>query len=593
MLAAAIVTRHAVAMLAPLLALVAGLGCSGTNPRVMVDGGNGTVADGNGMDTGVGADASVPADASSPSDANIQLDASSPSDASSPADASIPPDAGMIIGPPYPVLDSYAIKGITPDSGDPATIAGHRTLRVKLDLPWYVWEPSRRSAPCSGGYQEYGGLCYRIDPATDSAIRNWTSRGVVVSAAIWGVPPWARVAGCSPYTADPWFQNFCAPQNADDYARFTGMLARRYNGGANGRIADFIIHNEVNHNIWFDVGCGQNSTGGGITPCNKSSWLQIYAANFNAAYDRIKSHQSQARVLIPFDQNFDTSLTNLNTSWPLIGAEEFIDGFAPLAGARQWTVAFHPYPKGWSLPYFDPKDLPLVTFGNVGVIVGYLMAKFPTRPHAWEVQLTEQGINSGAGSSETLQDTGLCNAHRNVLGTPNITSFILYRYKDFGALENGAAMGLVREDNTFKPSWFRWAAMNKPGSYDCGFEELPYTILKRGNKAGAGHWASSRLLPSGFSQEGAGWKLYRERQPGTVMVFECARGSHNLLTLDQTCAADQPMGPVGWIYTSQVAGTVPLHACIFGGGIDHMVSTDPACEAYETLGLLGYALPND
>ena len=53
------------------------------------------------------------------------------------------------------------------------------------------------------------------------------------------------------------------------------------------------------------------------------------------------------------------------------------------------------------------------------------------------------------------------------------------------------------------------------------------------------------------------------------------------------------MGPVGWIYTSQVAGTVPLYACVSAGGLDHMVSTDPACEAYDPVGLLGYALPNN
>ncbi len=75
------------------------------------------------------------------------------------------------------------------------------------------------------------------------------------------------------------------------------------------------------------------------------------------------------------------------------------------------------------------------------------------------------------------------------------------------------------------------------------------------------------------------------------MVFECAKGAHNFLTLDQTCGGEQPMGPVGWIYTSNVTGTVPLYACASAGGADHMVSTDPGCEVFDTVGLLGYALP--
>jgi len=613
-------TRRVIAVLLAVWALADGQACAGPTgdelyPRF--DGGK-TPADAHGSaptDATPADDATTP-DAATTTDATLTPDAATTPDTAKTPDATTAadsgggadtattadsgggadtatgtPDTGPIIGPPYPVRDAYAIKAITPDSADPATLAGHKVGKIKLDLPWYGWEPSRKSAPCSGGEQEYDGYCYRIDAATDSAIKKWTSLGVVVSAAIWGVPTWARVDNCSPYTADPWFQNFCAPKKADDFARFAGMLARRYNGGSNGRIADFIIHNEVNHNIWYDVGCGLNSATGVVTACNKVAWIESYAASFNAAYDRIKAQQSEAKVLIPFDQNFDSSLTNLKADWPLMGAEEFLDGFAPLAGSRQWIVAFHPYPKGWSLPYFDAKDLPLVTFGNVGVIVGHLMAKFPSKPHAWEVQLTEQGINSAAGSSEALQDTGLCNAHRNVLGTPNITSFILYRYKDFGALEGGAAMGLVRPDNTFKPSWYRWAQMNKASSYDCGFEDLPYTILRRGYRAGSGHWASSRLLPSGFTQEGSSWKLHRERQPGTVMVFECAKGSHNYLTLDQSCGGDQPMGPVGWIWTSKATGTVALYACVSAGGGDHMVSTDPGCEAYDTQGLLGYVLP--
>lgn len=534
-------------------------------------------------DSGSTADATV-TDTATAADTAVAVDTGTVADTST-------ADTGPTIGPAYPVLDSYAVKAITPDSADPATLVGHGVRKVKLDLPWYVWESTRKASPCASNEQAYDGYCYRIDSATDGAIKKWTSLGVVVSAAIWGVPAWARVDNCSPYTADPWFQNFCAPKKADDFARFAGMLAKRYNGGVNGRIADFIIHNEVNHNIWYDVGCGLNAATGVVTACSKTAWIESYAASFDAAYDRIKAQQSEAKVLIPFDQNFGKSLTNLKTDWPLMGAEEFIEGFAPLAGSRQWIVAYHPYPKGWSLPGFDAKDLPYVTFGNVGVIVGHLMAKYPTKPHAWEVQLTEQGINSGTGSSETQQDTGLCNAHRNVLGTPNITSFILYRYKDNGALEGGSAMGLVRPDNSFKPSWYRWAAMNKSASYDCGFEDLPYTILKRGYRAGSGHWASTRIMPSGFAQEGKSWKLFRDKQPGTVMVFECARGAHNFLTLDQSCGGEQPLGPVGWIYTAAVSGSVALYACVSSGGADHMISPDPGCEVYDTVGLLGYALP--
>ncbi|NOZ85324.1 MAG: hypothetical protein GXP49_03495, partial [Deltaproteobacteria bacterium] len=264
------------------------------------------------------------------------------------------------------------------------------------------------------------------------------------------------------------------------------------------------------------------------------------------------------------------------------------------AGDREWKVAYHPYPPGWSLPDFGPKDLPLVTFGNIGVLVGYLMARFPDHPHAWEVLLTEQGINSGTGSSEEKQNKAICDAYRNVLGTPGVTTFIYYRLQDFGAIENGSAMGLIREDGSLKPSWYTWSMMNRidlsPPQLACGFEDLPYVVIRRGNGGFDGHWASTRKLPEGFVLEGKGWKILREEAPGTRMLFECAKSKHNFLSLDVNCGGQQPMGPVGWIWTSQEAGTVPFFACSTRFG-DNFVSTDSNCEGKTKDGLLGYVLP--
>ncbi|MBK7197437.1 MAG: hypothetical protein IPH80_33720 [Myxococcales bacterium] len=364
------------------------------------------------------------------------------------------------------------------------------------------------------------------------------------------------------------------------------MLASRYSSGANGRIADFIIHNEVNHNIWFDVGCGQNASGGGITPCDKAAWIGA-TRTASTRHDRIKSHQSEAKVFV-LRSGLRRQPDQPDHRLAADRRRGFIDGFA-----ARWA----PTVAGGLSPL--PEGLVAAELRSEGSAPGDVRQRRRDR-RAPDGQVPDQatrvggpahraGINSGAGSSEAQQDAGLCKAHRNVLGTPNITSFILYRYKDFGALENGAAMGLVRADNTFKPSWSRWARMNKPGTYECGFEDLPYTILKRGYKGGDGHWASSRMLPSGFNAEGTGWKLHRERQPGTVMLFECARGAHNLLTRDQAAPAISPWAPSAGSTTSQVAGTVPLYACVSAGGLDHMVSTDPACEAYDPVGLLGYA----
>ena len=41
-------------------------------------------------------------------------------------------------------------------------------------------------------------------------------------------------------------------------------------------------------------------------------------------------------------------------------------------------------------------------------------------PHAWEIQLTENGINGIDSSMYTAQRNYLCQAFKNILGTPKL-----------------------------------------------------------------------------------------------------------------------------------------------------------------------------
>ena len=62
----------------------------------------------------------------------------------------------------------------------------------------------------------------------------------------YGVPGWARRDCPSSAVTAPMF---CAPknENARDYGRFVGFIAQYFNGeNGHGRVADFVIHNEVN-----------------------------------------------------------------------------------------------------------------------------------------------------------------------------------------------------------------------------------------------------------------------------------------------------------------------------------------------------------
>ncbi len=491
---------------------------------------------------------------------------------------------------PYPEKTAYDLKGLQPDFWpDKDEIAGNGAGAVAVNLVWAFWEPGVEAPPCGGGQVEHDGHCFTIDSGVDGEIKQYTDKGVVVTGIVYGVPAWARQGvACSPVAAG--FDIFCAPDDAADYGRFAGMLAARYDGlSGHGRVADFVIHNEVNTNDWFDIGCGQG------TPCDAQAWMDIYADNYAAAYDAITANQPHAKVLMSFTHHFGATYDKPAQANPTLSVKTFVTHVAGQLGDREWRVAYHPYPPDLLKPAFSADDLPLVTYGNIGVIVGWLMAAFPNDPHAWDVQLTESGVNSLAPhSSAQAQVQGVCDSLYNVTATPGISNYIYHRLKDHPAeTAAGLGLGLRDTDGNPKPAWSTWALANRvdldPPQLSCGFENLPYTRLVRAFKPGRGHWATTRRPPAGFAEEQV-YALHRDAQPGTIPLFECMAGDDSFVSKAQDCEGHQPMGPLGYIHTGPVPGGVALYRCVSGNNADHMISPEPGCESFDTEELLGYAL---
>lgn len=485
---------------------------------------------------------------------------------------------------PYPTRSAYRLKGIRPDDwANRDDISKNNAGSVQMYFFWATWEPTKKAPPCNAAAdeEEYDGHCFFVPPDFDAAVLDWTSRGVAVTASVGYVPAWARTKRvCSP--AAPGYEYFCIPDDAADYARFAGFLAHKYDGKrGHGRIADFAIHLLANNNSLFDIGCGQG------TPCDAAAWIGAYADDYNAAYDRIIAEQSTAKVFVSLSYQF-LGADDTTGPTPTLSGPTFLTGLAPQIAPRAWRVSF----LAVNTTSLSIDGDPLVTLGNIGIVSGWLWKTFPNIPSALDVQITEGGIESASPGSLSLQSTSLCSAFRNVLGTPGISIFNYSRMKDLSAdAAQGSAIGLRAPDDTARPAWDVWANANRndltPAQLSCGFEDLPYVRLTRSATPG-GHWASTRTPPANSTTEGS-MLLLRDEAPGTVMLFECRIATNrNFITRDRTCNVGTPYGPVGYAYTSQVAGTMPLYRCFKSATADHFVSRDPACEGTAVGEFLGY-----
>jgi hypothetical protein len=484
----------------------------------------------------------------------------------------------------YPSKTVYQMKSIQPDlqlwgtvggsewNANVSQIVGNQAGGIVEDSVWESWEPAY-PATCTASQVSFEGHCFTVDPTIDAAIQTFSSQGLAVTGILYGTPSWANTGkSCA---GSVW----CSPNNASDYARFVRFIANRYNGAqGHGRVVDFVIDNEVDSQSWYNCGCSTSA-----------AWEQDYANNFSAAYDAVKAEQTNARVLMSFDHTWSPAFDSSSQ----ISVSEFIPAVAALVGTRSWQVAFHPYSIAVGDETFSPDDINAgyITFGDIGVIVGWLQQKYPGSAAAANVELTESGFDSNAsnGRSEAEQNTAVCNSFYNVVGTPGIDNYVYHRLID-NTGEGGLLLGLWDVNQNQKPSWATWALANRAGYYSCGFSANNYTTLTRSYDSSRGHWASSRLAPSGFSEEHS-FNLTRSPASGLTLLYECQVQQHNMISSSVGCEGSSysNMGPVGYISNSPGSGLLPLYRCHINSPLDHFISTDPSCEGQSVDYLLGYA----
>lgn len=502
----------------------------------------------------------------------------------------------------YPITNDYRIKGILTDLYKPrADLSDNNIGRMNMNFFWNEYEAINKSV-CAENEDFFEGHCYQKFENQVEEIKYYSDKDVIITGIVLGTPDWAmknNISKCYK-SEDSYFRKFCTPDNPEDYARFAKYLAHKFNGkNGKGRVSEFIIYNEVNVRLWWDSACGNNCTIENIT--------SAYANLYNKAYDYINAENNEAVVLIPFEQNFFDKVAKQDSSHEHVGAADFILSLAPKLGNRVWKIAHHPYPPNFFKAEFSVNDYPKITFGNVGLLVGWLMQQFPNTPSAHSIRLTEQGINSIAQSSENLQASMLCETFKNIVGTPNIGSYNYHRMTDHvDELAWNTAMGLRNPDGTPKLSWQVWSKANlntsNPTQLSCGFENLPYTKLSRYfNSTEGKHWATTREPPrystTPYIQE-ISWKLLKSKLSDTQLLFEC-RVSHNskgsYISTNVNCDGNNHInyGPVGYSFINSNKNTVELYRC-GDVNVNAFLTNSPTCELLNTPGiLLGHVLPDN
>ena len=412
----------------------------------------------------------------------------------------------------------------------------------------------------------------------------------MVTGIFYGTPEWAR-RPCSTVVD----QIFCAPTDdgAIYYGLFVKFIAYYFNGeNGNGRVADFVIHNEVNSIDWFNYGCDNGN-------CDVDLWTSIYAKSYIQAYDNVIIEQKNAKILISFEHDFFKDLDyKIKDKHSVVSCETFLEYLIPKIGNRQWRLAFHAYPIDLLVPKFGPDDYPFVTFGNIGVLSGWLHKNYPNNPHSWEIQLTENGINGRDSSMYSSQKQYLCQAFKNILGTPGVESFIYHRLVDHEVeLRDGLGLGLWDVNGRYKPAWELFSLANRIDVGDnyptCGFELLPFVEMINGYN-GEFHYVTTRNLPSGYNKEYS-FKIRRENDDSDMMtlVYECRiggpQGIQSFISNDYNCENMFNMGPMGYLYNNEVDNSIPIYRCLIAANGDHFITSDPNCDGKgENEALLGY-----
>lgn len=247
--------------------------------------------------------------------------------------------------------------------------------------------------------------------------------------------------------------NFTTRQGVQAYEAVLEFLAQRYCrvDGKYGRIANWIVHNEV--------GYGFEWTNMGHQP--PMLYMDHYLRSLRLVHNVMRRHDPHARVFISLTHHWNNpTLENWRSYSNLRLLERLIES-SKIEGDFAWGIAYHPYPQNLRKPdaWNDKQaimslETRYITPRNISVLQDW-MSGAEVRDENGQVRgllLSEQGFNTPDYSDESqeLQAAALVYMWEQMTDLSAVEAFHYHRWVD-SPQEGGLLLGLRTLPTTESP----------------------------------------------------------------------------------------------------------------------------------------------
>lgn len=317
----------------------------------------------------------------------------------------------------------------------------------------------------------YGGKQYYINGdevgTWDNHLSFYEKHGIAVSAIIL-IPLGTPDASMRPVFVHPdnnggnySMPNMTTMESVNAYAAVLNYLANRYNGSGHGRIAHWIMHNEVDMaSTWTNMGNPPEMV-----------YMDEYIKSMRLCYNIVRQYDQNASILGSYTHNWTYGANGWNPKNMLTQNVRYSE----VEGDFWWGVAYHPYPENLTKSDFWKNDTQstynpntkYVTFKNLEVINDWILAD--ENRYNGSVKrnlfLSENGTNSPTYSETDLahQAAGGCWAWKKTNALGGIDAFMWHNWMD-NRVEDGLRIGLhffpddADNPGGRKPVWYVWEA---------------------------------------------------------------------------------------------------------------------------------------